>query len=128
MAPGKQVFGQTIQKRSNNGGNNYRRQFGGSTYRGGAGSDAATAKTSTATANEKAEYRRMRQAKGEALDVRFGMDRFSLDSHHESPAKSTSAHHKVAHDAKRTRERRGWLFNILTTTVRWIDFLFKLDS
>jgi hypothetical protein len=51
----------------------------------------------------------MKQARGEAFDKRFGMERFALDGDN---------YKIVEHDKKhQPRAKRGWLFNVLPTTV-----------
>ena len=104
MAPRKQVFGQTIQKGNANK-QNYRRQFGGQVYRP-TGNETTPTKSNDAS---KADYRRMKQARGEAFDKRFGMEKFALDG---------DDYRTADHDKKhQPKEKRGWLFNVLPTTV-----------
>jgi len=112
MAPGGQrVFGQAMQKNGNRrrggGGasSRYQRQFGnkGTVYRS-ADNDAKSDES-------RALYRRQKQAAGEALDDIFGIERFAVSTSHKKA--------KGDKDGEgTTRQRRGWLYNILSTTVR----------
>jgi hypothetical protein len=108
--PSRPVFGQTIQKRKG-GKSNYQRQFGGggktaTVYRSG---DDSTA-TEASKAAARAEYRCAKQARGEALDKWFGMEWFALDT--------TMAHT----NSDQKLQRRGWLFNMLPTTVSQLRY------
>lgn len=99
---GGRVFGQAMKKKSsgrfNRGGSNYQRQFGNSktVYRN---PDAKTDQES------RAERRRRKQAAGEVLDEVFGIERFAVSTQRSSAR------------SDRDRRRRGWLYNILATTV-----------
>ena len=86
------VFGQAMKKQSR-----YQRQFGG---KGGKAPPSLDTK-----AEEAAARKRLRQEQGEAIDVRFGYNR--LEDHF---LDSSSDGAPI--------ERRGWLFNMLATTVR----------
>jgi hypothetical protein len=112
MAPPNrnQVFGQAMQKRKGGGGNNnnrsnYQRQFGGSgkssatTYRHAPQSSSSAGDN----AETKAEWRRRKQAIGEVVDESFGVEKFSFQN-----VKSTEPE---------DLRRRGWLYNVLPTTV-----------
>ena len=86
------VFGQAMKKQSR-----YQRQFGGK--------NGKALPTLDTKAEEAAARKRLRQEQGEAIDVRFGYNRledYFLDSSSDGAP----------------IERRGWLFNMLATTVR----------
>jgi hypothetical protein len=108
MAPPNRgpVFGQAMQKRkvgASNNRSNYQRQFGG----GGSSSTSyrQPPKSSAAedAATTKADYRRRKQAQGEVVDESFGVEKFSYQN-----VKSTEPE---------DLRRRGWLYNVLATTV-----------
>ncbi|KAI2497495.1 protein of unknown function (DUF1744) [Fragilaria crotonensis] len=84
------VFGQSMGKKRA-AGSGYQRQFGGHSKR-----DADKSEEEV-LAERRALYRRQRYEEGEALDVSFGYTRYD----HKSDEKS----------------RRGWIFNMLPTTV-----------
>lgn len=90
------VFGQAMKKQSR-----YQRQLGG----GGKGKEASIPSTQDAKAEEAAARRRLRQEQGEAIDIKFGHKRLEDQFADSSPDGSAM-------------ERRGWLFNMLATTVR----------
>ena len=94
------VFGQTMKKSKGGKTSNYQRQFGGGS--GSQHSKIASASTDKESEEQqRAERRRLKQAQGEALDVKFGYP--SLES---------------TVELGETTERRGWLFHMLPTTVR----------
>lgn len=95
------VFGQSMQKKKN-GNNNYQSKFGG---RCGTLPPVASNSVKANDAAQKAEYRRMKQIKGETLDQSFGIERFAIDN----------KMMRESHGQK--RQRRGWLYNMTTTTV-----------
>jgi hypothetical protein len=82
------VFGQATKKQSR-----YQRQMGGKSKA------AMSPSMQDAKAEEAAARRRLRQEQGEAIDTKFGYKRLE-DQFADSPI-----------------ERRGWLFNMLATTV-----------
>lgn len=88
------VFGQAMKKQSR-----YQRQFGGKSNK------ALTPTTIDAKAEEAAARKRLRQEQGEAIDTKFGYSR--LEDQYMDYASEGE-----------TLERRGWLFNMLATTVR----------
>jgi hypothetical protein len=82
------VFGQAQKKKSR-----YQRQMGDKSKA------AMSPSMQDAKAEEAAARRRLRQEQGEAIDTKFGYKRLE-DQYEDSPI-----------------ERRGWLFNMLATTV-----------
>lgn len=98
MAPGggsRQVFGQTMHKKK---ASRYQRQFGG-----GAGNKSSSATVYRAAVDDeetRAQYRRRKQAAGEVNDEEFGLERFA-----------------VGGEGTGRRQRRGWLYNMISTTV-----------
>ena len=95
---GNKVFGQTMKKKGGKT-SNYQRQFGGGS--GSQHSKIASSNDGVSEEQQRAERRRLKQAQGEALDIKFGYP--SLESTVEGGD---------------TTERRGWLFHMLPTTVR----------
>jgi len=103
-APPQKVFGQTMHKKKKGGGggrSNYQRQFGGShksnpstVYRSGGDDAAAASKKDSA-----AEFRRQKIAAAKQVEAAFGIERFVLQ------------------DNQQSAERRGWLYNLVPTTV-----------
>ena len=100
----RRVFGQAMgkgqPKRSS-----YQRQFGG----GSNGNKSTIANNSNA--NNKmddsallAAKRRIRQQKAEQIDEKFGYETFAFENTNGA-------------ESRQARERRGWLFNMLPTTV-----------
>jgi hypothetical protein len=72
-------------------------------------------------AQEAAARRRLRQEQGEAIDIAFGYNR--LEDHPgaaaaAAAAASTAGSTIKSRDSKAATERRGWLFHMLSTTVR----------
>lgn len=115
--PPRKVFGQTVQKstqgRGGGGPTRYQRQFGrgnqGSSNSGrrvgNAGADGGTAaSTFSSSSAEAAVAARLR---GENLDESFGIDRFCLTNVSSSER-----------NGPENPKRRGWLYNVLSTTVR----------
>jgi hypothetical protein len=87
----RKVFGQSMQKKTS-----YQRQFGGgssTSYRSGDTDDAA------AKAVLAAERRKRKQVAAENVEKAFRIDPFVIDK-------------------EKTQPRRGWLYNVLPTTVR----------
>jgi hypothetical protein len=77
----------------------YQQQFGG-------GSKApASSTTSSDDAALLAARRQARQQKGEQIDAQFGFETFAFQNSN-------------VDESRESRERRGWLFNMLPTTVR----------
>jgi hypothetical protein len=97
------VFGQAMQKKKAGKSSNYQRQFGGSTtYR--------QASTTSSDEESKAQYRQRKQAAGDAVDESFGVERFCFSDVQQST------------DCR----RRGWLYNVRTTTVRSSESMSKV--
>lgn len=97
------VFGQAMKKSSKGGSSssNYQRQFGGGKgthSRLASSADESQLSEDQLRAQMRAKMRRIRQAQGEELDVKFGYAPFN---------------HKTATTPNETR--RGWLFNMLPT-------------
>ena len=116
MAPPKgsrRVFGQAMGKSKRGGGgsssSSYQRQFGGgskakiSPAGGGGNGDNTTTDDANAILAAK---RRIRQEKAEQIDEKFGYETFAFQNTN-------------GVGSREVRERRGWLFNMLATTVRW---------
>jgi hypothetical protein len=110
MAPGgkgksNQVFGQTMKKKSTSG-SRYQRQAGNGGG-GGLKSNKTVYKSADASKDDAEDpavaRRRFRQQQGQEIDKRFGYEKFAL-----------SANNKTTQSAS----RRGWLFQMLPTTVR----------
>ena len=109
--PPRQVFGQTMRKkkRQQGGGggggrSNYQRQFGGShksnpstVYRSAVDDSQQHKSQSESTA---AEYRRQKTETAKQVEADFGIERFILHN-----------------DNQQSSERRGWLYNVVPTTV-----------
>ena len=98
------VFGQTMRKKKHGGRSNYQRQFQGGSYK----TIYRSADNETENADLlAAQKRRQRQKLGEQIDGQLGVLRFTPKSHEgEIP------------DESGLLRRRGWLYNILPTTVR----------
>ena len=106
MAPGgkgggNQVFGQTMKKKSaptsryqKQAGNNY--QSKQTVYKSAADTDDSA--TDPAVAR-----RRFKQQQGKEIDKLFGYEKFALSNNNNEPNSAS---------------RRGWLFQMLATTVR----------
>ena len=120
----RQVFGQTMHSKRKGGGgggrSNYQRQFGGGRGRGrgggrGLSSNPATVYRSGENNNNQldssdktksesaAEYRRQKLETSKQVETDFGIERFVLLDH------------------QQTAERRGWLYNLVPTTVRIVS-------
>jgi hypothetical protein len=117
------VFGQAMKKSKRSSGSNYQRQFGGkgnnknkknndTVYRSADATSDSNANNDSKAA-ELAQWRRMKQAKGEALDKAFGTERFA-------PLNQTTTivTKAASKEPEQEQSRRGWLYNILPTTVR----------
>ena len=91
---GNRVFGQAMKKSQNS--SRYQRQMGNQT------SHSATEDPEASARDEAAARRRARQEQGEAIDIKFGYER--LEDMPEDPSRPPV-------------ERRGWLFQMLPTTV-----------
>lgn len=72
-------------------------------------------RTTVSDAERRMEYRSMKQMKGDLLDKKFEIERFVVNSF------ASDRNRKSAHELK----RRGWLFNILPTTVSIFMFFGK---
>jgi len=92
------VFGQSTGKRRYNR-SRYQNQFGGTNSRR---EDRTSSKDET-LAKERAQYRRKKHAEWEQSDINFGYERYSFNT------------------KGRDETRRGWLFNILTTTLPSVE-------
>jgi hypothetical protein len=109
--PPKKVFGQTLHKgnkqnnkRSGGGPSSYQRQFG---HRGGKGNPKGGdnhGTTNADVAQAAAEAAAAARLRGEALDESFGIEKFSMNHSHRGETGNP--------------RRRGWLYNVLATTVR----------
>jgi len=109
----RRVFGQAMGKPKERGGSgsNFQRQFGG----GGGKSSSSSSNNNNNNYNSNqskedvsaimAAKRRIRQQKGEIIDEKFGYETFAYENTNGS-------------NSRDVRERRGWLFNMLPTTVR----------
>lgn len=115
-APRQQVFGQTMHRKKKGRGagrSNYQRQFGGgggggktsyqsnpaTVYRSGDGNiQQGDNKTKSESA---AEHRRQKLETAKQVEAEFGVQKFVLADH------------------QQTAERRGWLYNLVPTTVRF---------
>jgi hypothetical protein len=105
------MFGQTMKKSTNKGGNGsrYQRQFGNSSNNKSHSVIESTSTSATLAdtkATEAAARRRARQDQGEAIDIKFGYQRLE-DQYQHSNQQSLE---KI--------QRRGWIFHMLATTVR----------
>lgn len=127
MAPGggqggasRQVFGQTMRKKSSSSSANrnsqYQRQFGGGGRRKGTGI-GPNYSSSAPDDFDAAAKRRQRQIVGEEIDARFGMERFTARNQHSHNSSHHSTRSHVTHNSNVEQSRRGWLFNILPTSV-----------
>jgi len=85
----KRVFGQVNRR----GYNRYQRQLGNKTY------NKATSSEENELVIKRKEYRQKRKVEGDALDERFGFGRF------------------MNNNSNDRKSRRGWIFNILPTTI-----------
>lgn len=93
----RRVFGQAMGK-SKSSKSRYQQQFGG-------GSKApAPSNTSSDDAALVAARRQARQQKVEQIDTQFGFETFAFQNSNDG-------------ESRQSRERRGWLFNVLPTTV-----------
>ena len=86
------------------GSSSYQRQFGGGSKAKTAASDSNSKSTEDMNAILAAK-RRIRQEKAEQIDEKFGYETFAFQNTNGS-------------ESREVRERRGWLFNMLPTTVR----------
>jgi hypothetical protein len=115
--PSRQVFGQTMKKGS--AGSNYRRQIGGKTNFNSS-SQVSSDKNQNDTFN-RAEYRRIKEAKGQIVDRKFGIERFTHDSNNSNTnTKRNQGSNSDTNDdtsSNMIRQKRGWLYNVLPTTV-----------
>lgn len=109
MAPGgggNQVFGQTMKKKSTSS-SRYQKQAGNNfksnktVYKSAADTDDS--------ADPAAARRRFKQQQGQEIDKLFGYEKFAL-SNNNNELKSAS--------------RRGWLFQMLATTVRIVEKMY----
>jgi hypothetical protein len=130
----KKRFGQTMKKSSSSlAGSRYQGQFGnnrgGSSHSRIAPSSSSSSSTTANTAQslaetkaaEAAQRRRIRQEQGEAIDLLFGYPR--LEDQYSSqmmnhPHQRTGGSDKLGI----MKPRRGWLFQMLATTVRFENF------
>lgn len=113
MAPPKgsrRVFGQAMGKsKRGGGGSSYQRQFGGGSKAKIAPGDSKSTEEANAILAAK---RRIRQEKAEQIDEKFGYETFAFQNTNGA-------------ESREVRERRGWLFNMLPTTVRCPPPLFR---
>jgi hypothetical protein len=82
----------------------YQQQFGG----GGKFKNASSSGSAPDDSAVLAARRQARQQKAEQIDAKFGYENFAF-------------HNSNGNESRESRERRGWLFNMLSTTVssRW---------
>lgn len=95
------VFGQAMKKKK--GRSNYQRQFGG----GKSATVYRSASSTTSDAEAAAQKRRQRQILGEQIDAKMGVERFS----------AKNQQHEMMSADDTVSMRRGWLYNIMSTTV-----------
>lgn len=100
------VFGQTMQKRNPRSGpsSNYQRQFHGGSSQSKRHSAPAVVDEAAAAAMQNQEQRAARLATIRRVEAAFGLDRPGAATNNSSSASSF--------------RRRGWLYNVLPTTVR----------
>ena len=105
----RRVFGQAMGKSKRGGGSSYQRQFGGGSKSkiapGDSNNNNNTNKSTEDTNAILAAKRRIRQEKAEQIDEKFGYETFAFQNTNGS-------------ESREVRERRGWLFNMIPTTVR----------
>ena len=112
----RRVFGQAMGKPKGRSGSNYQRQFGGGGSSHSKIAPASDSNNNNNNNNQKstedvnailAAKRRIRQQKAEAIDEKFGYETFAFQNTNGS-------------ESRDVRERRGWLFNMIPTTVRFV--------
>lgn len=108
-------FGQTMKKsnKSSSAGSRYQRQMGNGKGKGGQLDDSS--KLENSKADEAAARRRLRQEQSEIIDGKFGYHR--LEDQYAERKNSRGARDSVA--IEKSMQRRGWLFNMSATTVRF---------
>ena len=113
------VFGQSMRKQQpSSSSSRYQRQFGG-----GSGANRSNGNnnnnynknnrvlsTAQLDAESLAARRRQKQALGTALDQQFGLETFA--------ATNARAAQPLREVSNTSQERRGWLYNVMATTVR----------
>lgn len=108
------LFGQTMKKSNKSSvASRYQRQLG----RDGNQSQRQKEEPSwseNSKADEAAIRRRLRQEQGEIIDVKFGYHRLE-DQHQERQNSSLRGDSGI----EKAVQRRGWLFNMSATTVRY---------
>ena len=103
-------FGQTTKKSNKSlATSRYQRQFG----KGGKRQQEEPSKLDN-KADEAAARRRLRQEQGEIIDGKFGYHRLE-DQHQEQQNSALRGDTGIS----KTVQRRGWVFNMSATTVRY---------
>ena len=124
--PPSKIFGQTMHRKQGGGGgtSSYQRQFGGG---GGGGSSSSyrnnhhhrqygsnfdndgddRAMIQQQQQQQQQQYRQRKQEMTLQLEQDFRIPTFSFDEHHQGSSSSKSS-----------SKRRGWLYNMIPTTVR----------
>ena len=120
--PPSKIFGQTMHRKQGGGGgttgSSYQRQFGGgSSYRNnnhhrqyGSDYDDDDDRAMIQQQQQQQQHQQYRQRKQEMtlqLEQDFRIPTFSFDEHHQGSSSSKSS-----------SKRRGWLYNMIPTTVR----------
>jgi hypothetical protein len=105
---GNRQFGQTMKK-SNKSTSRYQRQFGSKSSSSYQQQREESSKETKAA--EAAARRRLRQEQGEIIDINFGYRRLEDQENQHMQQDSMDG---------TTLQRRGWLFHMLPTTVRFI--------
>lgn len=125
----KKRFGQTMKKSSSSSssstaaGSRYQRQFGNNRGEGGNNHSRIAPSTTTTTlaetkAAEAAQRRRLRQEQGEEIDVLFGYPRLEDQYSSHMMAIHQNRNNGGSDRSGIMKPRRGWLFQMLATTVR----------
>jgi hypothetical protein len=107
MAPGgkgggNQVFGQTMKKKSAGPTSRYQKQAGNN-YQSKQTVYKSAADTDDSATDPALARRRFKQQQGKEIDKLFGYEKFELSNNNNEPNSAS---------------RRGWLFQMLATTVR----------
>jgi hypothetical protein len=104
MAPGggNQVFGQTMKKKSTGPSSRYQKQAGNN-YQSKQTVYKSAADTDDSATDPAVARRRFKQQQGQEIDKLFGYEKFALSNNNNEPNSAS---------------RRGWLFQMLATTVR----------
>jgi hypothetical protein len=106
MAPGgggQQVFGQTMKKKKSSGPSSRYQKQAGNNYQQKKTVYKSAADTDDAANDPAVARRRFKQQQGQEIDKLFGYEKFALSNNNNEPNSAS---------------RRGWLFQMLATTVR----------